>query len=442
MVPALAAAQDRPTLSGTWSASALSESWSFTDWGEACGAKPAARGAGGGSVQIREQGGELSIVGAGRAWSTAECWEQMPGLARVSHSASGGGRFWRTRCSTPQSDPRRATVTTSTSATDSSITMTETGQYTAVIKDGVTCSASVTRSRSYSLVRREGEEPPPAASASASATPAAPPASATPAASARPPRTTPKVCTDPGEPARLEVYPARKVLRPGEKFAFRAVVVDSEGCAVNVKPTWVISAGPLAGKATVEGGTVQIAEDAGEGRLEVVASVAGKGVQVVVEVASDAHYDELLTASNAAGDAEGGAIAVIATGAVGGRKGVAEDVARERKQIFVAIVGGIAACLGFAGLLLARRGRRRATPAEEGEEALSEETGATTEEADEIVVPAPETAAAPASSPPNAAPSSAQKPPRKGKVCPTCGSRYDAEALFCGADGTSLVPLN
>ena len=79
-----ARAEGKPTLSGTWSASSLTEAWSYTSWGDACGPKQPGQGSGGGSVQIREQGGELSILGAGRAFSTAECWEQMPGLARTS----------------------------------------------------------------------------------------------------------------------------------------------------------------------------------------------------------------------------------------------------------------------------------------------------------------------------------------------------------------------
>ena len=154
-----AEAQERKTLNGSWSASALTEAWAIGDWGDACGPKPRPQGAGGGGVQIREQGGELLISGAGRAFSTAECWEQMPGLSRTSHSASGGGRFWRTRCSTPANDPRRATVVTTIQATDSTISLTETGQYQFVIQD-TNCTASVTRSRSFSLSKREGEEPP------------------------------------------------------------------------------------------------------------------------------------------------------------------------------------------------------------------------------------------------------------------------------------------
>jgi len=30
----------------------------------------------------------------------------------------------------------------------------------------------------------------------------------------------------------------------------------------------------------------------------------------------------------------------------------------------------------------------------------------------------------------------------RGKICPTCGERYGAEAAYCGKDSTKLVPLN
>jgi hypothetical protein len=32
--------------------------------------------------------------------------------------------------------------------------------------------------------------------------------------------------------------------------------------------------------------------------------------------------------------------------------------------------------------------------------------------------------------------------PSKGKICPTCGGRFDGTATFCGKDGTALVLLN
>ncbi|UQA60881.1 hypothetical protein [Polyangium aurulentum] len=443
LVPSAALAADRPTLSGSWTASALSESWSFGEWTEACGPKPAPKGAGGGAVQIREQGGELSIVGAGRAWSTSECWEQMPGLARVSHSQSGGGRFWRTRCSTPSSDARRATITTTVQATDTSISMSETGQYQVTATDGATCTAQVTRSRSFSLVRRDGEDPAAAASASASAAPSAAPAPTASAAASAPapptPKPPPKVCTKAGDPARLEVYPARKVLRPGDRFAFRTVVVDEEGCGLSVKPSWTVSPGPLAAKATVDAtGAVQLASDIGEGKLELVASVAGKGVTVSVEVTNPAQYEALLS-SGGPEEAEQGAVAIIATGAVGGRTAVAEDAARERKQIFVAIVGGISVCLAFAALVLARRGRRRREEEdEEPAETAADEEPLTDEPAEAGGEDRPQAVIEPASEPAAPAPKAA----KRGKICPTCGTRYGAEDMFCGQDGTTLVLLN
>ncbi len=348
-------AQDKPTLSGSWTASALTESWSVTDWGEVCGPKPASHGAGGGGVQIREQGGELSIIGAGRAFSTAECWEQMPGLSRTSHSSSGGGRFWRTRCTTPANDPRRAAVTTTISATDTTIQLNETGEYQWSIKDA-TCKASVSRSRSFTLVHREGETPP---AASASAAPVAP--SAAPSPPAPEPRSASRCSGSAGEPARLEVHPSRKLLRAGDKFTFRALVVDAEGCPTGARPTWSIAPGPLADRASVDAtGTLAVSAGAQEGRLEVTASVGGKGVTVVVEVASPEHYDALLGAGglNDAGEAEQAAVAVIATGTIGGRPAVAQDAARERKVLFVAIVGALATALAFIGLVIVRRGAR------------------------------------------------------------------------------------
>ncbi|MCC6552554.1 MAG: hypothetical protein IT372_05955 [Polyangiaceae bacterium] len=439
--PAAARADGAPTLSGAWSASGVSEQWSITSWGDACGPKPRPQGAPGGAVQIKQQGSELSIAGAGRAWSTAECWEQMPGLARTSHSASGNARAWRTRCSTPANDPRRATVVTTTSATDSSITMTETGQYQFVIHD-TTCTASVTRSRSYSLVRREGEEPPaPSASASAPPPPSAAPATPPPAPAASEARpATPRACDAPGEPARLEVTPSRKLMRPGERFQFRALVLDAEGCAVPSRPTWSVAPGPLAARASVDpAGALSIADDAGEGELGLTASVGGKGVTVRVEVTSPDKYDALLATRgfNASGESDQAAVATIAAGTIGGRTVVGEDAARARKNTFVAIVGALAVCLGFAALVLFRRGRRgqavETSPTDEPARSARGERDAEVrlDTADDV-----------SAAPPRAAEPRRPAPMPRGKICPTCGDHYPAEAMFCGKDGTQLVLLN
>lgn len=436
-----AQAQDKPTLSGSWSASALSEKWTITDWGDACGPKPKPQGAPGGAVQIREGGGELSIIGAGRAFSTSECWEQMPGVSRSSHSASGGGRFWRTKCSSAANDPRRTSIVTTISATDNSISMVETGTYQFNIQDA-TCNASVTRSRGYTLTHREGEAAPgDSASAAASASAPPPPSSAPPTpATASKPEPRPSRCTgSPGEPARLEVTPSKKLMRAGSKFAFRAVVLDSEGCGVSAPVKWSVVPGPLSSKAKIDDKGELSVEDGTEGKLEISASVNEKGITLPVEVATAETYDALLAASglNDAGEAEQAVVAVIATGTIGGKTSLAEDAAKTRKMTFVAIVAGLALSLGFVGLVLARRGKKRNL---EIEEEVEEEV-----EVDAPLPPAAEGESAPAPAPrerikikvkrkKSAAP--------RGKICPTCGERYGSEATFCGKDATKLVLLN
>ena len=107
-------------------------------------------------------------------------------------------------------------------------TFDETGQYQFVI-ESQNCTASVRRTRSYSLVSRLGDEPPPTPSATA----------AKPAPAPRPAHD----CSDAGLPERLEVRPSRKLMRPGESFEFRTSVVDAKGCPLPVTPTWHVTSG-------------------------------------------------------------------------------------------------------------------------------------------------------------------------------------------------------
>jgi hypothetical protein len=255
-----------------------------------------------------------------------------------------------------------------------------------------------------------------------------------------------------GEPARLEVHPAKKLLRAGEHFAFRAAVLDAEGCPTGARPTWAIGPGPIAAKATIDAaGTLAVEAGADEGKLEVVASILGKSVTVPVEVTSADHYDALLAAGrDGAGDESDTAVAVIATGTIGGRTAVADDKAHERKTTFLAIVVGLSLTLGFVGLVLARRGRRP-DPAPEPEGAVGAPAGLDEgdegDEEDPIDGAEASAAEAPVPMPPVATPAQAAKAaPRKaasrGKICPTCGERYPSEAVFCGKDATSLVLLN
>jgi hypothetical protein len=416
-----ARADDAPTLSGSWSASGLSEQWTVSEWGDACGPKPAPQGPGAGAVTIRQTGGELAMSGAGRSFTTGECWEQMPGMSRTGHS--GGSRGWKTTCATPANDARQAHVSTSISATDSSISLVETGQYHFVIQ-GQTCAASVRRSRNFTLVHREGDPEP-----TASAAPAAPTATASAKPKGR--------CADgAGEAARLEVRPGKKLLKAGDTFTFHAVVVDAEGCIVGARPSFRVSPGALAEKAHVDGnGVLTVDPDAADGRVDLAVTAGGKTVVIPVDVTNADKYDELLKARDASADEEA-AVAALAAGGIGGRSALAEDRAKQRKTQFIAIVAGLAAALGFAALVIARRGRKAEAEADDGPAS--------------VVGPASMASPPPPSlepAPPSLAPPVASKPrrrerPPRGKICPTCGEHYPPEATFCGKDATTLVLLN
>jgi hypothetical protein len=412
------------------------ERWNVGDWGPKCGPRPGGQGAPGGSATISQVGNELSIQGAGRSYSTTNCWEQSPGLRRVSHSASARG--WSNRCTTAASDPRRATVITTISATDDAIHFDETGSYQFVL-EGQNCTASVRRTRSFKLIQRAGETPP---AASSSPPPAPTP---TPTATKKPPPEERKDCDTPGDPARLEVRPARKLMRPGESFSFRSRVVDDNGCALAVSPTWRVAQGE-AKVSVAPGGKVTVEEGSPMGTADIVVAVGGKSVRVSVEVASNEQYEALLEARglNESGEAEEAAVAVIATGSLGGGDAVAEDTAKRRKIIFAAVVGGAALLLAIIGLVLLRRGSKKRVVVED-------------DDFEPVAVRMPPQAqpAAPDDGVPSSGGTDSSRPRQRHQMyevergsraptppqmfCPVCKQDFPPGSLFCPVDGTRLV---
>ena len=193
---------------------------------------------GGASVLIQQNGTELTISGGGRTYSTANCWEQYPGILKIGHASSQ--RSWRTTCRTAAGDPRQAALTTTLTATDDRISFYEAGQYQFVL-EGQNCTASVGRYRTYTLVQRAGTpesltQTAPSATAATVTPPKPPPAP-------KPETPDNSRCATPGPAARLDVRPAKKLLRAGEDFTFRALVYDASGCPVYTKPTWNIDSG-------------------------------------------------------------------------------------------------------------------------------------------------------------------------------------------------------
>jgi len=440
LFPANAWAQNQPTLSGQWSASAMHVQWSIGQWGAACGPRPSGGGSGAGSVSVSQSGSELSISGVGRTWSTAECWEQYPGLARRSHSA--GTRGWRNVCKTSDSDPRQATVVTTLSATDDMMSFDETGQYQFVIK-GQNCTASVRRTRSFHLVQRQGEAP---------KTQEKPPETSELPTGIEPTSTPKPVsgpCATPGPPARLEVRPARKLMRAGESFTFRASVLDQKGCTLANRPSWEIGAGGDAASLSANG-KVTIKPEAKEAEVKLTVSVGGQAVEVTIEVVPQDRYDALLAQRgfNEAGESKEAAATTLASGSVGS-KSVVTQGGSDQRITFVAVSGALALVVGALGLFLVQRRRKQdraranvpfqsfpppATGLSKrcptcGRDYFGDEQFCT-EDATQLVA---------GSGPPG--PSSSPPPPTN-KICPICGTQYPGVAEFCGKDGSILVPVN
>ena len=455
-------------LDGRWRQGALHEEYTVQQWlPNGCGPTPQTGNSGGGEiVAIRLEGDELAFVGGGRVYRSNQCYDQMPTLARETHSRDANGKTWRTRCTTPPNDPRKAILNTLVVAqTDTHIDMIETGRYEIVLGDG-RCVADVKRTRTYDLVPDDK----PAATA-------APPPAAEP-----PPKPEPKpaACESPGDPTRLEVRPSKKLLRTGETFQFRALVLDGKGCATKTATTWKLSPDAPAGVTVDSKGLVTIGPGVPEGHVEIVVSAAEKETRVAVEVTSPAHYDDLLARSglNASGENDAAAVVTIASTSIGAGEGRVEDRAKTRRWVFLGIIGSVLVVLGILAAILRGRSRkaaaimREATERHEAEVAevlerrrLREEQHAAQKRAHEESVAAAAAAKAKAArdlAAKLAASSQAANAPVPGvphpaagtgtvamsaaapkrKICPTCGDRFDAMTDYCGKDGTHLVLLN
>ena len=307
-----------PTFEGKWVQGPVKETFNVLKWQKEWRVAAGQRLLGGGeSIRVNAEGDELSFVGGGRVFRTNQCYDQMPTLVRESHTRNPSGREWRTRCTTPPNNPRRAVMNTLVVATsDTHIDVIETGRYESQLAGGL-CTADVKRSRAFDLVTSDTPAPS-----------AAPPATAAPPPKP-PPAPEPGQCASPGEPTRLEARPSRKLLRTGETFSFRAIVLDAAGCNTHTPTTWSLDDRAAATKAiTVDAnGAVSVAADAPEGTYEATVSAAGKSTHVTVEVTSPARYDSLLLQSglNDAGENDAASLVVIAAAQIGGSDARGED---------------------------------------------------------------------------------------------------------------------
>ncbi len=425
---------------GKWSMSPMGASYTVREWVvSSCGPAPVpgAEG-GGGQVTIHQEGDELVIVG-GRVFRTNMCWDmfQMPTEQRVAHSASASGRGWTTRCATPPGDPRRATITTNISATsDTQFLISETGTYELTMQSG-TCVADVRRSSTLNLVARAG------ATASASATASVPPPPPLTTAAAPPPPSLD--CSAPGDPARLEVRPSRKLVRTGESFTFRATTYDARGCSTPTTTTWKADAAAL----TIDGsGTLSVPADAAEGEYDIEVSAAGKTTTVVAVVTSPAKYQGLLAQGelDSNGEVKDPSVALIATGSIGSTSVRAEDGSQLRRWIFAGVLGALV--VGVC--VLAWVGKRRTTRAAEIARAADDrhtdrlreyEERKRAKEAQHAAQMHAHLDSVRRAQEQAAATSAAEKISLGAMVCPSCRHEYPAGSAFCATDANRLIPL-
>lgn len=477
----------QPGLAGSptsdWTASALKEQWSFPRWEQECGPRPAPQSLGGGPAQVTEKDGQLTISGSGRTYRTTECWERYPGLGRVAHSSAT--RTWSNTCRTAESDPRRALVQTSVTATDTTITLRETGQYAFRLKDA-NCEARVVRTRTWSKKAAEARE--------TATSPAVPSADSRPAEDVNgsgapetraatqgqsPPSASPATpaCDDVGPPSSIEVQQRALELGPGQSVRLLPQVVDEAGCRVqNAELRFTVTPKDKGVVVDERDGTVKVALQASEGAYAITIQSGALSTSVGLK---------LLSPEQAAAALRTPALGVPLTDGqakpqgtmmqVGAAAAQGEDAATPRKWVFAALASLVVVGLGILGLRLLRgaprparlspngavslRGGAITVRSAEGTSALTNDraegtggvarspasiaharTAAWSEGAPDAT-PLPAARRGRVSTPP---PKPSSKPPpqrRSGAgVCPACGTRYTDGSIYCGMDGVRLSP--
>jgi hypothetical protein len=433
---------DDVSYGGTWGMTALTESFVVQQWASPCGPPPVSGTMlPAGSATIQNEGGELVIVRDRRVFRTDGCLDPLSTLSRQTHSREA--RFWRTRCATPASDPRHAVVNTAyfLAPGDDAVSIAETGRYEFTI-GGARCVADVKRAGSIARL--------PSAATPVTAASAPPAATQAPQPSAQRPS-----CSAPGQPARLEVRPSRKLLRLGEVFAFRGVVVDANGCPTNTPIVWTL--GPISYGDHLQHATFPSIDASGrvsappgdftEASFDVVASAAGREAHASVEATSSQDYEALLAQSglDSNGERDEPAVAVLTTNAIGAPRARAEDGSSRRRIMFISIVGGLAVLLGLVAVIGARRARsvreaERAAEerhAEKMREYENRKRDRERQHADQMRAHIQSVAIAQQ----QAAAAAARGIDMGPAFCPSCRREYPAGTAFCAFDSNRLVAI-
>jgi hypothetical protein len=235
---------------------------------------------------------------------------------------------------------------------------------------------------------------------------------------------------------------ARKLMRAGESFRFRAAVKDARGCPLSTRFTWQLQ--PEGSVGQLDGGTLVLPSDAADAQLTVVATVASRAVEVVVDVVSDERYTALLASGefDADGATAAAAMATITSGSIGAQTAAVETDKQPRKWTFVALVSVIALVFAGGGVVLLRRAKqaRKLRERQRLGAGVSKRVVFTGEGAARTVL---EPGANPLFKTQLESPPSEPPAARSRWVCPSCGTLYEDEALeVCPKDATRLLPVN
>jgi hypothetical protein len=435
------------SLDGPWSMSPLTETFKVQKWGKACGAEPASETTiAGGMVQVRDDAGEIVIDTGRRVLRTDQCVDPLPTLSRAAHTTDG--KTWRTRCVTATGDSRQGAINAGYFLTDNdTLVIAETGRYETVLQ-GAHCVVDVSRQASLHRV----------------VTPAATPMTATPPAVAREATgtatftgTNAKVdCSNPGEPARLEIRPSRKLLRLGDDFAFHAFVVDADGCRTPTPLRWSLGPGrtedgrSVATQASIDAtGKLSVPSDGPpEALFDVIVTAAMRSARASVQVASPGRFDALLAQSglDSKGELDEPSVTSLATSSLGTSNVRAEDGAKRRRMVFISIIAGLALVLGIAAIFGARRAQRaraielaaKARHAEQLADYEREKREREEQHAHEMRAHLESVARAQQVAAEATARGQAVAGPR---FCPSCRREFSAVTEYCPFDSNRLVPV-
>ncbi len=406
---------------GPWREGATRIDVQITSWGGDCGRRPeSTSGAGGGTVQITQEGDHLVFHGR-RTTRTNACWSENRAVRRVSSTFQSG--TWTTTCRTPQEDSRGETGTYTLRAQgDSRLDFRDVSAYDWQL-NASRCQATITTTQSFTRVG--GVTP----------TPPTPPTPTPP---------TPQPTCTAGAPARLSLRPSQTTVEPGGRICLSARVVDAAGCQVrNASVSWELRrAASLVGD--LRDGCFKAGDTAAEaeGTFTIVATSGSLRDEARVDVRTVDLSDLIarrgeglgggapVTSSNAR--AEGSSSARVA----------ASDVRAPRRTaawIWPLAIGVplLLLLLLLVIVIVVRRGRAR--------RALLDEDSMDRRPARPRAGGAAQLhAGAPPPPPPDAASSrrpvaSAGGGPSVPRACPTCHNEFEG-VEFCPQDGAGLLP--